>query len=215
MQLLNRVAGIEYGVLESVELDAMSCLLAEQFSRHEPLAVAVGLPYAQIRAQVAAFGPKALAERLTIVARDSSTGELLGALLTEDFATPLPTDVAMAAPDFAPLGSLLEGLDNRYRAAHPVEPGTHLHLFMLGVATQVACRGVGSTLVATCLANGRQRGYTTAVTEATGAISQHVFRKLGFRELFLASYKTFQFHGERVLASIAEPEGTILMARSI
>ena len=207
--------GIEYGLVEEAEVDAMASLLAGCFSRFEPMAVALGLPYGEIQGLVKAFGPKALSEQLTIVAREVSTGRLVGALLTDDFGTPPPEALDAKAPTFAPVGALLDGLDEKYRATRAVEPGTHLHLFMVGVAQETTSRGIAGNLIAACLANGKSRGYWRAVTEATGASSQHVFRKCGFEELFLASYRQFTFNGQRVFASIVDPEGAALMARDL
>jgi ribosomal protein S18 acetylase RimI-like enzyme len=196
--------GIEYGPVEDREVDAMANLLAESFSRFEPMAVAVGLPYEEIKALVEAFAPKVLSEQLTIVARDASTRRVFGALLTDDFGTPPPGGLDAVAPTFAPVGILLDGLDENYRATRAIEPGTHLHLFMVGVAQDAASRGIAGNLVAACLANGKGRGYGTAVTEATGAASQHVFRKCGFEDLFVASYARFAFNGQRVILMARE-----------
>ena len=58
-------------------------------------------------------------------------------------------------------------------------------------------------------------GYGTAITEATGGASQHVFRKPGFRDLFVAPYKEFSFEGRHVFSAIEGVAGTILMARDL
>jgi hypothetical protein len=49
----------------------------------------------ELECLVSAFVPRALAEQLTVVARDASTGELLGSLLVEDFGTAPPARVAV------------------------------------------------------------------------------------------------------------------------
>jgi ribosomal protein S18 acetylase RimI-like enzyme len=215
MRLLNTIAGVEYGVLESAELPAMTHLLADVFSRFDPPAVAIGLPYTQVHGLVAAFGPQALAQQLSIVALEASSGALVGALLVGDFATPPPEGVLEAAPAFEPIGALLDSLDERYRANYVVAQGSHLHLFMLGVAEQASGRGIAHNLIATCLSNGRLKGYSTAITEATGSVSQHVFGKLGFSELLVASYSDFSFRGEHVFSNIHGPRGTALMIRAL
>ncbi len=215
MHVIDSVGGIDFGIPEESEIEEISCLLAEEFSHFEPAAVALGIPYSQVRSQVAAFGQKAIFEQLTVMARQRNTHAIAGALVAEDFSTPLPTDTHEAVPAFAPLGVLLEELDDQYRRSHTIEPGTHLHLFMLGIARQATGRGIASRLVTTCLNNGRSRGYRAAVTEATGIVSQHIFRKLGFREMFVGSYQTFEFNGQRVFASIGETEGVMLMARDL
>src|SRR5262245_33273271 len=77
-------------------------------------------------------------------------------------------------------------------------------------------RKVAQNLVRACLENGAGKGYHTAVTEATGAISQHIFRsKFGFQDRLEIPYKTFVFEGRRVFASIRGHTGTILMDKTL
>jgi ribosomal protein S18 acetylase RimI-like enzyme len=215
MRLINAAQGIEYGVVEEAEGPAMARLLADTFSRHEPMAVAIGLPRAQLELLVAAFLEKALVEQLAVVARDASTSELLGAVLADDFGTAPPDGLDQLAPAFAPIGALLDGLDDRYRSQTKVSPGTHAHIFMVGVTDGVTSRGIATGLVTACVDNAAQRGYQTAITEATGAASQRVFRKLGFRDLHASSYRHFTYNGEAVFASITDVDGTILMAADL
>lgn len=202
---------LDFGPLETWELDSLGELMAEAFSRYEPMGLAIHLPSQQIMNMIQAFGSKLLAEGLTMVARERSTGALAGALVVEDFATPHPAGLDDVAPGFAPIGALLEELDDCYRATHIIEPGTHLHLFMLAVNPNAEARGVARGLVRAALAWGRERGYRVALTEATGSASQHIFRKLGFQARHLAFYRSFEFAGQRVFSSIQEPEGTVLM----
>jgi len=215
MRIVKSLDGVEYGMPEAVETGAMARLLAKAFSRFEPMGVAVDLPFVQIERLVAAFVPKALAEQLSVVARDASTGHLLGALLADDFGTDPPPGLEEAAPRFAPIGALLEGLDEQYRAKTAVAPGTHAHLFMVAVAEAATSRGIAGRLVQTCIDNAKQLGYTTAITEATGSASQRVFRKLGFVDALVTPYKDFTFDGVRVFSSIDGVEGTILMTRNL
>ncbi len=212
---LDVVAGVEYGLLEHAELRPMARLLAEAFSLYDPPAVAVGLTSPQVEALVTAFGPKAIAEKISVVARVASAEDLVGALLAEDFVTPPPDGLEDVAPSFAPIGALLGDLDSRYRASRTILPGSCVHIFMVGVADRASGQGIAQQLVTTCLANGRARGYRLAVTEATGSVSQHVFRKLGFRDILAAPYKDFLFNGRRVFSSIIGPEATILMEREL
>jgi ribosomal protein S18 acetylase RimI-like enzyme len=213
MITLDDIAEIQYGLLEEGDVGEMSGLLADIFSRYEPPAVAAGLSFREIEQIVAAFGPKAVTEQLTVLARRD--GELVGALLVEDFGTPPPEGLEEFAPNFAPIGALLDGLDARYRESRRIVPGAYLHLFMIGVSPAFSGRGIAQSLINTCLANGRRRGFTVAVTEATGSVSQRVFAKSGFRGLFSTSYKDFLFDGQRVFSSIVEHDGCVLMERTV
>lgn len=215
MITLNVVAGVEYGILECAELPSMARLLGEAFSRDEPTSGAAGLSSSELEALVTAYGPKALAEQLSVVARLASTGDLVGGLLAEDFGTPPPDGIAEVAPSFAPIGALLDALDDQYRASRKITPGAYLHLFMLGVARHAYGHGIAHHLFETCLANGKARGYGFAVGEATGSVSQHLCRKNGFRDVLAASYEDFVFGDQRVFSSIVGAEATILMDREL
>lgn len=215
MRVRHVVDGVEYRVLSSADAPAMASLLAEVFSRSEPMAVAAKLPAAQVAQMVECLVPKAIAEQITIVARDAMRGQLVGALLADDFGTAPPEGLDDAAPRFAPVGALLDGLDAPYRATTVVAPGTHAHLFMLGVAAHAGSRGIAGQLVAACLEQAHALGYRTAVTEATGAASQQVFRRAGFDHVATASYRDFVFGGERVFSAITDAEGTFLMTRDL
>jgi hypothetical protein len=54
-----------------------------------------------------------------------------------------------------------------------------------------------------------------AVTEATGRVSQRVFRKQGFEERFKVSYQDFIYDDKVVFASIQAHENAILMDKSL
>jgi len=190
-------------------------LLGTVFSRNDPPAVAVGLEPAEFEAFVRLFCPKATTEGLTIVARLVDTGELVGALLTEDGASDPPDGLDRLSEKFEPIFDILGQLDTEYRGDQTVLPGEHLHLFLLGVAEFAAGRGVAQKLVQTCLTHGANRGYRLAVTEATNKVSQHIFRKQGFVERVRRSYGTHTFDGRTVFSSIAEHGGPLLMDKQL
>jgi hypothetical protein len=61
------------------------------------------------------------------------------------------------------------------------------------------------------LAQARGLGYHAAITEATGAASQQVFRKAGFQPVAVAPYGDFSYNGNHIFSAIQGVEGTILM----
>ncbi|MGO9125432.1 MAG: GNAT family N-acetyltransferase [Terriglobales bacterium] len=206
---------IEYGVYVASEADAMVRLLGEAFSRHDPPAVAVGLTASDFEAFVRLLCPKAAAAGLTIVARLAGTGELAGALLTEDCASPMPDGMDRLSPKFDPIFDILGQLDTEYWGGQAARPGESLHLFLLGVCDSVGGLGVAHQLVSACLEHGARRGYRMAITEATNKVSQHIFRKQGFQARVQRSYQAHRFNGREVFASIAEHGGPMLMDKSL
>jgi ribosomal protein S18 acetylase RimI-like enzyme len=185
------------------------------FCHHDPPAVAAGLTPPEFEAFVRLFCPQAAAAGLTIVASSAATGEMAGALLTEDSASAAPDGMDQLSPKFDPIFDILGQLDAEYRGGRLVRPGTSIHLFLLGVASRFAGRGVARRLVSECLAHGARRGYRTAVTEATNKTSQHIFRSQGFVERVRRTYGEHRFHGRAVFASIAAQGGPILMDRAL
>ena len=147
--------------------------------------------------------------------RSIHTYEMVGALLTEDFVSPPPDGIDQLSKKFDPIFDILGQLDTDYRRGKMIQRGECLHLFLLGVAPSCGGRGVAQQLVATCLENGRQKGYRLAVTEATNNVSQHVFRKLGFSDRVQRIYRDHRFEGKAVFAKIEGHLGPILMDKPI
>ena len=98
---------IEYGVYAASDAEAMAKLLGEVFSRYDPPAVAAGLTVSEFESFVRLLCPKAAVEELTIVARLAGTGELIGALLTEDSASALPDGMDRLSAKFDPIFDIL------------------------------------------------------------------------------------------------------------
>ncbi len=145
---------MRYGTYAASDEGDIVRLPGQAFCRHDPPAVAVGPEPPEFESCVRLFCPKA-AEALTIVARLAGTGELIGALLTEDGASDPPDGIDRLSEKFEPIFDILGRLDAEYRSTRAPRPGESLHRFLLGVAESVA-----------------GRGYRLAVTEAirrTGA----------------------------------------------
>jgi len=206
---------IKFSTYRASEADELAGLLAEAFTRRDPPAVAVGLTLPEFESFVRLLCPKAAAQELTIVARSAETGEMIGALLTEDWASPAPEGMDRLGPKFDPIFDILGQLDADYRVGRTVREGDTLHLFLLGVTQHFAGRGVAQGLVATCLAHGAARKYRAAITEATSKTSQHVFRKQGFVERVRRSYQDHRFDGRNFFAAIADQGGPILMEKQL
>ncbi len=206
---------VNYSRFTAADTDEMSRLLGAVFAQRDPPAVAVGLTALEFETFVRLFCTQAEADGLTVVARSAATGEMIGALLAEDSASVPPDSLDRVSDKFNPIFDILGQLDTEYRAGRVTQPGESLHLFLLGVALGFEGQGVAQRLVAECLANGVDRGYRLAVTEATNPTSQHVFRKQGFAERVHRSYGVHRFNGQAVFGSIADQGGPILMDRHL
>lgn len=206
---------MNYDVAKTSDSDEIIRLLAQVFSESEPPAVAMALSYNNFEQFLRLVVPSLLPDGLTVVSRSRETGRIAGVLLTDDFATPAAPDLSRIDPKFLPIFSMLETLDERYREGKTIARGGYLHLFMLAVDPKFAGQGNGQGLIKACIDNGFRKGYQTALTEATGNVSQHIFRKNGFVDRFSVSYGNFLYENNLVFASIREHEKAILMDRSL
>jgi len=206
---------IEYAAYTPAHEAELVHLLADVFARFDPPAIAVGLTPEEFQPFVRLLCVNAAADELTMVARLTDTGEMAGALLTEDSAAALPDGFTNLSPKFEPIFDILDRLGSEYRDGRSPARGDVMHLFLLGVKPQFAGRGIAQQLVAACTARGAARGYKTAVTEATNRASQHLFRKQGFVERVTASYAEHRSRGVCCFASIADQGGPILMDKKL
>jgi ribosomal protein S18 acetylase RimI-like enzyme len=163
-----------YAICGPGDVDELVALLARVFTADDPPAVAAGLTPREFEALVELYRTRAATGGLTVVAREASTGEMIGVLLAEDSASPFPEGVERLSPKFAPIFDILGELDSEYRRGRFPMPGESLHLFLLGVSRAFARRKIAQGLVEHCLVVGRRRGYRRAVTEATNTVSQHI-----------------------------------------
>jgi ribosomal protein S18 acetylase RimI-like enzyme len=207
------IGGIRYSVCQTSEVPEVIEILARSFSRGDPPAVAVGLTEDDFRPYLALVTASAGRDGLTIVARDVASGDMAGAVSTEDAGSPAEVDLNALSPRFAPVYDLFGELDSAIGDVDPIEPGTTLHVFMLGVHERFAGHGIAKRLVEACLANGATLGYRRAVTEATNLVSQHIFRKHGFVTQAEATYADYRRDGVAIFESIADHGGIKAMIR--
>ncbi len=206
---------IDFSVYTASDADEMVDLLGGVFAHGDPPAVAVGLTPPEFKSFVRLFCPKAAAEALTIVARSAETGEMVGALLAEDAASPPPGGLDQLSAKFDPIFDILGQLYAEYHTGRTLRLGESIHLFLLGVAAGCAGQGIAQRLVSTCVANGAARNYSVAVTEATNKTSQYIFRKQGFVERVTRSYQDHRFTGQTFFGAIADQGGPILMDKQL
>ncbi|MFB3102508.1 MAG: GNAT family N-acetyltransferase, partial [Alphaproteobacteria bacterium] len=164
MKSPENIPGVEFGPMAAGEHAAVRDLIADTFSRYEPMAVAAGQTYAEFQALVGLLAAETTAQDLTIRARLTATGEIVGVMLTTDFTTPMPDGMDELSPGFAPIGGLLAQLENWYQEAKSPQPGECLDLAMLAVDRAHGGKGIAQNLVRACLDNGAAQGYRSAVT---------------------------------------------------
>ena len=211
MKLLKETPGVRYELFDLSARDEMALLVSEAFIRYEPMAVAQNFSQKEFIEFINLLAPKAEKKKLTITAKDKATEKIIGTLIAEDFVSPLPSGMEKLSEKFGPIFALLDELDGRYKQKRDIKLGDCLHVYIVAIDQLRHGERSAQTLIGVCLENAIRQGYKVAVTEATGLISQHVFRKLGFVDRHEILYKTFAYEGRQVFESIAGHTGTILM----
>jgi ribosomal protein S18 acetylase RimI-like enzyme len=208
-------AGVRYAVCEPADVPELIQLLALTFTESDPPAIALGITPAEFEAFVTLVIAPQSTQELTIVARDLASGVLAGAQLNEDATTPPPDGITGLSEKFDPIFDLFGQLDDQLGESPVTEPGTVLHLFLIGVDNRFRGRGIARRLVQAALAHGSAMGYATAITEATNRTSQHICGKAGFTTRAQTSYADYRRDGVAVFASISEHGGPMAMVQAL
>lgn len=207
MELPFEQSGIRYSICRPEDVEEMVSVLAEAFARRDPLEVALGITAQEFATFLTTVSATAGDDGLSMVARDLASGSMVGALLNEDAGRRFERDRGASSSRFGPISDLFREIDEQVGEAGLIEPGTTLHVFMLGVDDRFAGCGIAQRLVKASLANAAALGYRIAVTEATNLVSQHIFAKLGFVTRAQVSYADYRRDGAATFASIADQGG--------
>ncbi|HUN84840.1 MAG TPA: GNAT family N-acetyltransferase [Terracidiphilus sp.] len=206
---------LEYRGYCDSDAEQVTAVLADVFSRHDPLAYAAHVTHEEFAGFVRSLLPQAGNDGLTIVACVPRTGEVVGVMLTNDGAADSAEELAELNQKFRPIASILGELDEIYLAGRKPAPGEMLHLYLLGVSDRVAGQGIGQQLVLRTVEHGASKGYRIAFAESTNRRSQHIFKKLGFAERAQILYGEHVFEGQNFFAVVAKHGGPILMEKML
>ena len=123
MESLREVQGVQYELFDMRALDEMALMVAKAFGRYEPMAIAQDIPVNEFVDFVKLLGPKAQEEALTVLARDQQTGQVIGAMIADDFASVLPGGIERLGERFEPILALLAELDEQYKRGRSLRSG--------------------------------------------------------------------------------------------
>src|SRR5579871_3170622 len=101
------VAGIalEYRVYRDSDAEQVAAVLADVFSRHDPLAYAAHVTAGDFAALVRTLLPQVSKDGLTIVACVPPAGEIVGVMLTNDGAADSAEELSALNERFRPIAS--------------------------------------------------------------------------------------------------------------
>jgi ribosomal protein S18 acetylase RimI-like enzyme len=215
--VLHEENGFRYAVATEEFRDAIVRVLSESFAR-EPMSAALGVSSRDLAPLVQCFIPECTTNGLSVIATPvDAPRTLAGIFISRDYKSPLPDGSLEEFPWFAPVAAVLMTVDEAYEARRPgLALGQAVDLWMVGVDSRFAKRGIASTLFRVAADRPRARGFERVVTECTGHYSQTAARKAGFQERARVGYRDFRFDGRAVFAGIEPPHThTILFEREL
>ena len=188
-------------------IDCMSDVFCrEPMTQSMQITPAIYRPFAEIICR------RAIADGLSVVAKENGHPDVLGFCIAEDFVRDAP-DLSGIDARFRPILGLLAEMDNRYKARHAVKEGQLCHLFMLGIRQQYAGLGIARQISDANIELAKQKGYRGLILEATGKVSQHIARKSGFEEVDQIEYQSYTYDGQKVFQHLEASENCLLMRR--
>jgi len=217
MNVLLTQDGIEYGPLDCTTLEGAIQCISDVFVKNEPMTQALGITISEFQHFARAAYPPLAEAGLSFVARDGKTGQVIGCRISEDLYQPEePPPIPDLCPKFFPLFAALEELGRHFFEIREVTPRKYIHLFMIAVREEYGGRGVAPTMNRIFFKHVKDLGFTHAVTEPTGAISQHILvNKFGFKVLRKLSYQDFHFEGEPIFKDIQGHDGIMLLEKDL
>jgi len=208
--------GIEYGPLDESTLDGAIQCVSEVFVEREPMSVHLGITLDEFLVFARAFYPGVMQEGLSFVARDAASGEVVGVRVSEDYFQEEMPEIEGLSPKFGPLFALLEALGKQAYDMRDIQPGKYVHLFMVAVKSNYAKRGIAPTMNKIFFSHVKNRGFTHAMTEPTGEISQHILlNKFGFKKMAEIAYDDFEFEGEKPFAGLKGHRCAMLLDKDL
>jgi len=213
VKIINEKHGIKFRIIQPDDFEQTVDLCSQVFANYEPMTKSFKINYKEFKTLAEPYCRKAIEDGLSIVATDSN-GKVVGFVISEDLMTE-PPFLDEISDKFEPILTLLHELDSSYTSKNSFESGQILHIFLLGVQDEYKNHKIATTLVQENLKLAKSHDFSTSIAEATGLTSQHIFRKLGFREEVTFFYDSYTFQGEKIFSSIKESAGCILMSYSI
>lgn len=217
MSQLGRRDGIRYEMLSEANLDGAVRCVSTVFTAEEPMSRHLGISPADFAVFARGYYQHLIPQQLSLVAVDEDRDQVIGVRISEDYAK-IEEGLVIEGltPKFNPLFALLDQLADYFRARREVVPGKYAHMFMVAVAEGYTRRGIAPSMYRYFLEIVQSRGFSHAVTEPTGVISQHILlHKFGFRELFRIDYRDFVFDGSYPFSGLRGHQCAMLLEKPL
>ncbi len=209
MNLPFEIRGVKYDFLREEDLGSCIEVISNYFGPFEPINRAVGIQPEDFEHFARFIGRQALTDGLSMAATDALTGQFIAPVILKRFNQKVPSSEFALSPKLNPVFSMLESLNDMYTTTqqpeHELDDALELYIGL--TPPEYQNMGISSTLWAATELVAKKFGFKTIVSSITGGASAHIaVDKLGYSVLHEIQYKTFQYSGENIFASIKETE---------
>lgn len=212
--ILRENKGIIYELFQEKDLKETIALVAEAFSRAEPMTKSQGIIADEFYYFAEIYCKKAVRDGLSIVAKDE--GKIIGYIISEDLESSPPEGIEKTNIKFDPIMALLNELDEEYVKSYKKKGDKVFHLFMGGVDEGYEKKHINTTILEENLKLAKLKNFSVAISEPTGLAAQHILiDKFGFDEKIRIEYKKFSYNGKYVFKNIEGPIGCMLVEKRL
>ncbi|NES70723.1 MAG: GNAT family N-acetyltransferase, partial [Okeania sp. SIO2D1] len=205
---------IVYEILQEKDLEQTINCLVDVFPSSEPMFSLLKVAPSDFYPLAEKICQKAVAEGFSHIAKDSVTSEVAGFIISDHLSNESDEEILKNIPQkFEVFSQVLKELHQKYEMEKKVVNSNIFHVLFLGAREKYRGRKIGDKLVENNLKMAAQAGFSTAIVEASGKISQHICRKYGFEDRASLDYQTFEYKGVKVFEGIKEHESCILMEK--
>jgi len=216
LNLLAEKEGIRHEIMQPGDLEQTIACIIDAFPRAEPMTKALRITPDEFYLFAEMYCKKAIKDRLSVIAKDTVSGNVIGFLISGNLASEPPEGIETIHEKFHPIMALLDTLDEEYKKSVTVNEENVLRLFMGGVSKQYEGKNIVTTLIEENLTLAKLKNFSRAIGEATGSVSQHILLdKLGFQNKYVIEYKAFTYNGEHVFRHIEDASRCILVEKQL
>ncbi len=153
-------------------------------------------------------------ERLSIIAKDKDKGKIVAFLISEDFDSARPEGIEKIDTKIAIDMAIVDAIEEDAKA-NKKEGERRFHIFFCGTEKEYVNRGIMTTLIDESIKLAKSKKFTNIIAEPTGFATQHMFKKLGFKQKKMIEYKKFVFEGKNIYEKMDGHIGILLMEKKI
>jgi len=205
---------ISYLTAIPIDLPEVVDCISKTFSEKEPLSKALLLKSEELESFVSSVSSRSIKNGLTFIARNRQN-QLVGCLLCEDFMAPPFDEANQFHPKLAPIWALLDELDNSFKSSNSFKQGQIIHFLMVGAYKEYSKFSIGLNLIKFAESSAKEKQFQGVIAEATGPVSQHIFKKIGYDTLMKIEYSRYTYLDNPIFSNIQDCSSCDLVYKNI